>query len=443
MSTSDDGRPPVGPRAAWQVLRTRDFGPYFVGSALSSSGTWFHTLAASLLVYRLTGSELLLGVLNFSQFAAILVLSPWAGAAADRFDRRRLLIVVEIAAAVLSAALAACAFAGLADEWLVIGFTLGLGVTSALAAPAQAALVVSLVPASKLPTAVALNSMTFNVARALGPALAALSVATLGIPASFAINAASYLFFVGALLAIRPRPQERAVAPRLRESLALLKADPRLLGFLVIVAIVGYASDPVNTLAPAFAVEFGRPDTTAGVIIGAFGAGAVTAALVVAGRSAGTRTRMGATLLLLGGGVIGFALSPWLPLGFCFLFLAGFGYLASNTAATTRLQLGVEESQRGRIMALWSIAFLGLRPLASLLDGAVASVAGVRVAAVLLALPALAAGAVLLSPFGPGGRRSAHAGGRAPGHGFSRLRSRRSSSSRTTSMPVDARGNPQ
>ena len=197
----------------------------------------------------------------------------------------------------------------------MIGFTLGLGVTSALAAPAQAALVVSLVPASKLPTAVALNSMTFNVARALGPALAALSVATLGIPASFAINAASYLFFVGALLAIRPRPQERAVAPRLRESLALLRADPRLLGFLVIVAIVGYASDPVNTLAPAFAVEFGRPDTTAGVIIGAFGAGAVTAALVVAGRSAGSRTRMAATLLLLGGGVIGFALSPWLPLG--------------------------------------------------------------------------------------------------------------------------------
>ena len=283
MTTSGESRPPVGPRAAWQVLRTRDFGPYFVGSALSSSGTWFHPLAASLLVYRLTGSELLLGVLNFSQFAAILVLSPWAGAAADRFDRRRLLIVVEIAAAVLSAALAACAFAGLADEWLVIGFTLGLGVMSALAAPAQAALVVSLVPASKLPTAVALNSMTFNVARALGPALAALSVATLGIPASFAINAASYLFFVGALLAIRPRPQERAVAPRLRESLALLRADPRLLGFLVIVAIVGYASDPVNTLAPAFAVAFGRPDTTAGVIIGAFGAGAVTAALVVAG----------------------------------------------------------------------------------------------------------------------------------------------------------------
>jgi len=413
MSVTEETRPPVGPRAAWRVLRTRAFGPYFVGSALSSSGTWFHGLAASLLVYRLTGSELLLGVLNFSQFAAILVLSPWAGAAADRFDRRRLLIVVELAAAVLSAALAVCAFAGLADEWVVIGFTLGLGIAAALAAPAQAALVVSLVPRSELQTAVALNSMTFNVARALGPALAALSVATLGIPASFAINAGSYLLFIAALVDASPRAQERAVAPRLRESLALVRRDPRLLGFLVIVAIVGYASDPVNTLAPAFAVAFERPDTWAGIIIGAFGAGAVTAALVVAGRSAGTRIRMAGTLLLLAVGVIGFSMSPWLPLAFCFLFLGGFGYLASNTAATARLQLGVAESQRGRIMALWSVAFLGLRPFASLVDGAIASVAGVRVAGVVLALPALAAAVVLLTPVGPGARFRLRASGRA------------------------------
>lgn len=395
----------MGPRAAWRVVRSRDFGPYFVGNAASASGMWFHNLAASLLVYRLTGSELLLGVLNFSQFAAILLLSPWAGAAADRFDRRRLLIVVELAATALSAGLAVCAFAGLADEWVVIGFTLGLGVASALAAPAQQALVVSLVRREDLQTAVALNSMTFNLARALGPALAALVVVTLGIPAAFAINTGSYLLLVGALLVIAPRPQERALAPKLRESLRVVRDDPRLLAYLIIVAVVGYASDPVNTLAPAFAETFGRPDTVAGLIIGVFGAGAVTAALVVAGRAVGTRGSIALTLSLLGFGVIGFALSPWLPLGFVFLFVAGFGYLASNTAATTRLQLDVAESQRGRIMALWSVAFLGLRPFASLLDGAVASVTGVRVAGIVLALPALAAAAFLLSPLAPASRR--------------------------------------
>ena len=406
--------PSVGPRAAWRVLRTRDFGPYFVGNAASASGAWFHNLAASLLVYRLTGSELLLGVLNFSQFAAILLLSPWAGAAADRFDRRRLLIVVELAATALSAALAACAFAGLADEWVVIAFTLGLGVASALAAPAQQALVVSLVRRDELQTAVALNSMTFNLARALGPALAALAVVTIGIPAAFAVNTASYLLLVGALLVVRPRPQERARAPKLRESLRLVRDDRRLLAYLGIVAVVGYASDPVNTLSPAFAHAFGRPDTAAGLIIGAFGVGAVTAALAVAGRSTGTRWTMALTLTLLGGGVVGFSLSPWLPLGFVFLFVAGFGYLASATAATARLQLGVADSQRGRIMALWSIAFLGLRPLASLLDGAVASVAGVRAAGLVLAVPALAAALFLLSPLAPAapGRRR-RASGRA------------------------------
>ena len=403
----------VGPAAAWRVLRTRDFGPYFVGNALSASGTWFHSLAAALLVYRLTGSEFLLGVLAFSQFGAILALSPWAGAAADRFDRRRLLLVAEAAAFALSATLALLAFRGLAEEWVVIGFTLGLGVTSAFASPAQLALVAALVPRSELQTAVALNSMTFNLARAVGPALAALCVATLGIPASFAINSLSYLVFAGALLLIRTEPQERAVSPKLRQSLALVRRDPRLGAYLVIVAALGYASDPVNTLAPAFAEEFGRPDTDAGFVIGAFGAGAVTAALVVAGRATGTRGTMAATLVLLGLAIPAFALSPWFELAFVFLFLAGFGYLASNTAATTRLQLGVEESQRGRIMALWTIAFLGLRPLASLADGAIAAVAGVRVAGVVLAVPALVAGLALLSPLGPGGRRRPPATARA------------------------------
>lgn len=162
------------------------------------------------------------------------------------------------------------------------------------------------------------------------------------------------------------------------------------------VAAVGFASDPVNTLAPAFAHAFGHRDTVAGFVIGAFGAGAVVAALVVAGRVAGSSRRLAATLALLGLGVLAFSLSPWLPLAFVFLFLAGIGYLASNTSATTRLQIGVGESERGRIMALWGVAFLGLRPLASLIDGAIAATFGVRPAGVILALPALIGAALIL-----------------------------------------------
>jgi MFS family permease len=387
----------TGPAAVVALVKQRNFGPYFAGNALSASGTWFQNLAAALLVYRLTHSAFLLGLLNFCQFAPVIALAAWAGSAADRYDRRRLLLAAQTTASLLAATLAILAWSGLAEAWVVIVFALGLGVTSATSIPPQQALIASLVERESLPTAVALNSMTYNLARAIGPVLGAASVEYLGIPASFLLNSFSYLVFVGALLAIRPRRQATAEreTSRLRDALGLLRDDPRLLAFLIVVAAVGFASDPVNTLAPAFAHAFDRKDTVSGFIIGAFGAGAVTAALFVAGRVAGSRRRMAITLSLLGGGVIAFSLSPWLPLGFVLLFVAGIGYLASNTSATTRLQLGVSEAQRGRMMALWGVAFLGLRPLASLADGAIASAAGVRAAGVILALPALA-GAVLL-----------------------------------------------
>ena len=334
-------------------------------------------------------------MLNFSQFIPILLLAPWAGSAADRWDRRRLLLFWQSTAVVFAGSLGLLAHWGLARAWLVITFALALGVVSAFSAPAQQALIASLVDEDEVPTAVALNSMTFNLARAVGPATAVLAVEYLGIPAAFGLNAASYLVFVVALLVVRPRPHEAAAleAGRLGASIAILRRNPQLVVFLLIVTAVGFGSDPVNTLAPAWAHAFGRRDTVAGYIIGAFGAGAVTAAFVVAGRVGGTRRRMVATLLLLGGGIVAFALTPWLPLAFGLLFVAGFGYLASNTHATSRLQLGVAPNERGRIMALWSVAFLGLRPFASLLDGAIAGAAGVRVAGVVLAAPALACAA--------------------------------------------------
>ena len=387
-------RPPAeaGPRVALRLIGSRRLGPYFFGNAVSASGTWFQNLASALLVYRLTHSAFLLGVLNFCNFIPVLVLAPWAGAVADRFDRRRVVVVTQLASTSISGALAAIAWAGLATPWVVILCAAALGVASAFSAPASSALIAQLVDARDLPSAVALNSMTFNIARAAGPALAALAVKTLGIPASFAINAASYLLFVLALAFAHPHEQARVgrEETRLRESFRMLRAQPRLVLYLLIVTAVGFASDPVNTLAPAFAQAFDRPDTLAGPLIGFFGAGAVAAAFLLAGRVAGSRRRMAFTLSLLGLGIAGFSVSPWLPLAFALLVVAGFGYLASNTSATSRLQLEVSDAQRGRIMALWSVAFLGLRPIASLVDGALAGTFGVRVAGVCLAIPALA-----------------------------------------------------
>jgi MFS family permease len=324
----------------------------------------------------------------------VLVLSPWAGSIADRLDRKRLLLATQLAATALSALLAALAWGGAANEWVVIGFSGALGITSAFAVPSQQALITALVSEDDVPQAIALNSMTFNLARAIGPASAAVVIATLGIPWAFALNSASYLLLVGGLLAVKPREEERASKGSLRESFRLLREHPSLVLALLVVMTAGFGSDPVNTESPAFAHAFGYSDTWAGAIVAFFGLGAVAAALLVAGRVAGSRGRMAVMLGALGSGIALFALTPWLPLGFLFLAVAGFGYLGANTAATTRLALGVSASQRGRIMALWSIAFLGLRPIASLVDGAVADAFGVRAAGCLLAVPALLGAAV-------------------------------------------------
>jgi MFS family permease len=388
----------AGPREALRLISSRSFGPYFLGNAVSASGTWFQNLAAALLVYRQTHSAFLLGVLNFCQFVPVLLLVPWTGRAADRFDRRRLLLVTQPLAAALSGLLAVLAWQGLASTEVVLAAAAGLGVCSAFSVTAQQALVTGLVPIRDIPSAVGLNAMTFNIARAAGPALATATIATLGIPAAFGVNAASFGLFAVILLFVQARPQELAArgSARLRDSLSLLRREPRLAALLAIVVIVGAASDPVNTLSPAFAREFGHRDVVAGFIIGSFGAGAVAAAFVLAGRVGGSRRRMAVTLALLGAGMVTFSLLPWFGLALAVLVFAGFGYLASNTSATARLQLSVEETQRGRMMALWSVAFLGLRPIASIADGAIAAAVGVRTAGVVFgSLPLLAALALL------------------------------------------------
>jgi len=383
------GRPRTGPRAAWHVLRQRNFGPYFIGNAASASGTWFQNLAASILIFRLTHSAFMLGLLNFCQFAPVLVLAPWTGSIADRVDRRKLLLATQSCAVAITGTLAVLTSRGDATTWVVIGFAGAVGVVAAFSNPAQMAMVGSLVSKDDLPQAVALNSATFNLARAVGPLAAAVVIAAFGTATAFAVNACSFAVFVLALLVIRLPETTRARRAPFRESLVLVRRQPALGVYLLVILAISFSTDPVNTESPAFAQAFDLHTTWAGAIVGAFGVGAVTGALFLAGRVAGTRRRMALTLALCGGGILCFALSPWFALGLAFLAVAGFGYLGSNASATSRLQLGVAEHERGRIMALWSIAFLGVRPVASIVDGAIAEAFGVRAAGVVMSVPAL------------------------------------------------------
>lgn len=397
---ADDGRAAdAGARATLRVACTRNFGPYFIGNLLSNSGTWFQNLAQAILVYRLTESEFLLGVVGFSQFVAVFVLAPWAGAAADRFDRRLLMLRMQLFAFAVTALLSALAWTGHASAGVVIGLALLLGVTTAFSVPAMQAFVPQLVAPGDLHHAIALNSVTFNASRVIGPVLGAVVISQLGIPWAFAFNACSYLVLVAALMVVRPRAQATPAGrrPKMRETLRAAAADRRIVALLVVTAALSFTLDPVSTLAPAYAREvLGRPDTLAGWLLGTFGIGSVIAAFTLTGRIQQSWRRLAVVVGGFGLALVGYALSPALWVSLVFLVIMGAGFLGSSTAATTRLLLTVPVEHHGRFMAIWSALFLGFRPLASLIDGAIASV-DVRAAALAMAVPTVAAAAWLLA----------------------------------------------
>ena len=380
-----------------RLLGQRNFGPYLVGNFLSNCGTWFQTLAQSLLVYRLTNSVFLVGVVNFSQFAGVFLLSPWSGHAADRFDRRRLLVTTQLGATAVTAVMALVSASGHATAPVVILLALVLGLSTAFALPALMALVPALVDTEELGPAIALNSVSFTLARALGPVMGAFVVGHFGVSTAFALNSLSYLALVVALGFITPRPQANrtTATPRLLDGFRIVRNDQRLAALVLIVTAVSITQDPVSTLTPGFAkAVFHHPDTYAGVLIGAFGLGAAVAGLIMARRTTVRAGRLPFAAALMGGAMVAFALAPSLPVAYVALFLGGLGFLLSNTTATTIVQLEVDDEQRGRVMAIWTVAFLGARPFASLGDGVIANAIGLRGAAVVMAIPALLAATV-------------------------------------------------
>lgn len=389
----------TGARATLRVLGSRNFGPYFVGNLLSNSGTWFQNLAQGILVYRLTGSALMLGVVGFSQFVAVFVLAPWAGAAADRFDRRILMRWMQLGSFVVTAALAALAWTGHASAGVVIGMALLLGVATAFSTPSMQALVPQLVEPGELHQAIALNAVTFNASRVIGPVVGAIVITRLGIPWAFALNSCSYLVLVLALSVVRPRAKAPGPVRRtpMRETLRAAAADRRILTLLVVTTALSFTLDPISTLAPAYAREvLHRPDTLAGYLLGTFGIGSVIAAFTLTGRIRESWSRLAATLALFGLALVLYALSPSIWVSLLALVLAGVGFLATSTAATTRLLMTVPVEQHGRFMAIWSALFLGTRPVASLLDGAIAS-ASIRAAGLVLAVPTVGVALWLLA----------------------------------------------
>ncbi len=394
------------PRSALQLVRDRTLGTYLLGNFTSNTGNWFQNLAASIVVFRLTGSSTLVGVVAALQFGASLVLSPYAGSLADRFDRRRLLLTAQVlgaaAAGALAVAVGVLGVDGLPGIWPILLATAVIGIGYAVSVPTLLSYVPALVPARDLDTAIALNSVSFTVARAIGPALAGIVVAAVGAAWAFGINAVSFLGLVVALLVIGHRPTEGLAGEHedrsVREGLRQARASRPVLVTLLCTLVAGVAADPVNTLSPAVAERLGQGDAFVGFQVGAMGAGAAFGTVVV-GRMRVTVGRWQTIivgLVVLGVSLLGYAVAPtpWLVL--VALFVSGNGYLLTVTSLNADLQTRVDEALRGRMMALWSTAFLGSRPVAALVAGGTADLVGTGWAIAGMAVLPLATAAWLL-----------------------------------------------
>ena len=382
------------------MLFQRNFAPYFVGNLLSSCGTWIQNISQVVLIFRLTGSTFQVAIVSFAQFIGVVILVPWTGAVADRFDRRRMLVFTQVWSAGVVALLGLITYIDMMNPTYLIAAALMVGVAKAFSVPLQQSLVPSLVAPRDLQPAVALNSVTFNLSRAVGPMIGAVLITTVGFTWAFLINALSYLGLVGALLVLKIPERERSareMRPKLRDTIRLVRREGQMLPLLLTVAVVAVAVDPVNNLTPAFSVEvYDRSDTFTGVLTGSFGIGAAFGAALIVVRARASLRNISMAMTLVGVTIIGFGISTSGVVGIGVLFVAGLAFIVSVSLATTMLHMYVTEEHRGRVMALWSVAFLGVRPVASLVDGLVATWLGLRYAAFVMALPVLA-GAVYVA----------------------------------------------
>ena len=393
------------------LLTDRVFGPFFFANSLSNIGNWFQNVAAGIVVYDLTGSNTAVGAVSMVQFAFTLLLTPWMGGLSDRVNRQRMLLTGQTIAFVGALALAITVFTlgidGLPGPWPIFVATGVIGLGASIILPSLQAIVPALVKRPDLDKAIALNSMTFNIARGVGPIAAGAVVATFGAKWAFGVNTLTFLPLLVVLLVIRPRGDvepDDGTASAVSEGLGWIRERPTVIAVMAATLAVGWTSDPFSTLMPALADDLGGGEATVGLLVGCFGIGA---ALTAPG-SDRIRERLGRSMMIPAGlGISGLGLAitafaPVTPLALVGAAVSGSGFLLGVTGTNAELQKAMPEHLRGRVMAWWSVAFLGCRPLAALVDGAVADLAGVRTSLVLAALVATGA-AVAVSVIGDRG----------------------------------------
>ncbi|HUP90420.1 MAG TPA: MFS transporter [Longimicrobiales bacterium] len=366
---------------ALRALRHRNFQLFAAGQTISLIGSWMQQLAMGWLVYRLTNSPFLLGLVAFGAQGPTFILAPIAGAVADRSNRHRMVLLAQIAMMLQACILAALVVTGTVKIWHVLALSTFYGCASAVDIPARQSFLQEMVSTrDELANAIALNSSMFNAARLIGPALAGLLIAQFGEGAAFVINALSYIAVIGALLAMRFEPRVLVVQTEnlfatLRQGFRYAYTFSPIRDVLSLVAAVALFGVPFTVLMSIFAVQMLHGDArTLGWLMSATGLGALGGALFLAQRKnvRGLSKVIAFCAALFGAALIVFALSRSFATSLIALAVAGFGMMVQMAASNTFLQTVVEDDKRGRIVSLYTMAYIGVAPLGSLLAGAVA-----------------------------------------------------------------------
>ncbi|MFJ6570676.1 MFS transporter [Streptomyces sp. NPDC091292] len=379
------------------ALTVPNFRRYASGQALSMIGTWVETVAQGLLVLHLTHSGTVLGLTTATRYAPVLLLSPYAGLLVDRFSKRRVLLVTQLGLGCVSLLLGLSVLTGRIELWQVFLLGIAFGTFSAVDNPARQAFVSEVVGPALVRNAVTLNSTLINVARVLGPTIAALVVASVGIGWCFLINAASFLVVIASLLALDTSTLHPAVpTPRakgqLRDGLRYAAGIPDIIRPLIMMALIATFAFEFEVSFPLLARDtFGGDDDTYGWLLGSFGLGAVSGGLYVLGREKTGVPRLTRAAVGYAAAMGLLAVSPTLPAAYGASFLVGLATIFFLTTGNATVQLSADPGYRGRVMALWSAATVGTTPIGAPVIGAVSEAFNPRVAIGLGALACVAA----------------------------------------------------
>ncbi len=363
------------------AFRSRNYRLFFLGQGISLIGSWMTQIATIWLVYHLTNSPLLLGVVGFASQIPSFVLSPFGGVFVDRFSRHRILIGTQILSMIQSLALAVLALSGVIQIWHIIVLSLFQGLITAFDSPARQAFVTEMVEKKEdLANAIAINSTMFNGARLIGPAIGGLLIASVGAAYCFLIDGLSYIAVIAALLAMRIKPKTINITTqnplqRIKEGFVYAFGFPPIRAILLLLALVSLMGMQYTVLVPIFAEKIlhGGPQTL-GFLMAASGVGALAGGTYLATRKSilGIGKLIALAPGILGTGLIALSLSRVLPLSLLMMLLVGFGTIIQIAGSNTFLQTIVDDDKRGRVMSIYTMAFLGMIPFGNLLGGALA-----------------------------------------------------------------------